>query len=244
MKKTNLNNIVIVLVEPQEAGNIGSCCRAMKNMGIKNLRLVNPIPILVRDTFRLCHNSEDIIFASEVYDNLKDAIADIGYVVATSRRKGKNRKPIFWISEILPKITKYSQNNKIALVFGRESKGLSNDELSLCNITVSLPSHRGFPTLNLAQSVLLVCYELFLSKYSQPPTSLNLAPQEELWDMYSHIKRTLTLLGYKNIGSRKLKNTILQALKRVFGRTKLENRDTRMIRGLCTQVETKLNSEK
>ncbi len=243
MKKTNLNNIVIVLVEPEEPGNIGSCCRAMKNMGIKNLRLVNPVPILVRDTFRLCHNSEDIIYASQVYDDFKSAIADVDYVVGTSRRKGKRRKPIFWISEILPDIITYSQNNKIALVFGRESKGLFNDELSLCNVTIALPSHRGFPTLNLSQSVLLVCYELFLSKYPQVPTSLNLASQKDLWDMYAHVKKTLTLLGYKNIGARKLKNTILLALKRVFGRTKLENRDTRMIHGLCTQVETKLDSK-
>jgi len=244
MKKTNLSNIVIVLVEPEEPGNIGSCCRAMKNMGIKNLRLVNPVPILVRDTFRLCHNSEDIIFGSEIYDDFKSAIADIGYVVGTSRRKGKRRKPIFWISEILPDIITYSQNNKVALVFGRESKGLFNDELSLCNVTVSLPSHRGFPTLNLSQSVLLVCYELFLSKYSQTPTSLNLTPQIDLWQMYKHVNRTLTLLGYRNKGTRNLKNKILLALKRVFGRTKLENRDVRMIRGLCTQIETKIGSGK
>lgn len=241
-KMTNLKNISIVLVEPKEPGNIGSCCRAMKNMGITSLRLVNPVPYLVPDTFRLCYGADDLVQAAVTYTDLKSALADTSFSVGTTRRKGKHRKPVYWLSEVLPEITSYSQKNRVAIVFGRETKGLSNDELALCSAQVSIPTRNDFPTLNLAQSVLLVCYELFLTKHPPEKTIHTFVPQGELEQMYDHVCTVLTLLGYNNKG-RGLHTRILAALKRIFKRSSLEPAEVKMIHGLCSQIELKLSDK-
>ena len=244
MNKTNLKNIVIVLVEPKEPGNIGSCCRAMKNMGITQLRMVNPVAYHVPDTFRLCYGADDLVHNAQCYDDLASAVSDMDYVVGTTRRKGKRRKPVYWLSEVIGNIARYSQNNKVAVLFGREAKGLSNEELSLCHAQISIPTRDDFPTLNLAQSVLIVCYELFLTKYPPDKTVLHLTSHKELADMYRHISDVLSLIGYGKQGSRNLHGRIIAGLKRIFGRAGLEKRDAQMIHGLASQIELKLNKLK
>ncbi len=240
--KANLNNVHIILVEPKEPGNIGSCCRAMKNMGITKLRLVNPVPYLVPETFRLCYGADDLILNSEVYPDLKSAVADLGFVVGTTRRHGKFRK-VEWISDVVPDIINYSQDNKVAVVFGREAKGLFNDELSLCQAQAAIPTKTDFPTLNLAQAVLVVCYELFLSRHKSDNPPKKLVSQDELDRMYDHIKEALFLLGYGFSGSRDLRRRIIDEIKEIANKIGLENRDIQMVHGLCSQIEIKLKEK-
>ncbi|MCD6459267.1 RNA methyltransferase [bacterium] len=232
-----LDNIYIVLVEPKQPGNIGSCCRAMKNMGITSLRLVNPVPYLVPETFKLCYGADDLVHNAAIYTDLKSAVSDAGFVVGFTRRKGKNRKPVYWLEEVLPDIINHSQNNKIALVFGRESKGLFNDELRLCHAQAAIPTKLKFPTLNLSQAVLMVCYELFICRHSPDPTVLQFLPQGETEQMYTHIKSTLSLMEYKKKGSNDLPKRILNTLRRIFNRSGLERQETQMIHGLCSRIE-------
>ncbi|MEW6535112.1 MAG: RNA methyltransferase [Candidatus Auribacterota bacterium] len=241
MKKANLSNIAIILVEPKEPGNIGSCCRAMKNMGITELRMVNPPDYHVADAFKMCYGADDLIHNAKVYTDLPSAIADVGYVVGTTRRKGKRRKPVYWLSDILPDITACSQDTKVGILFGREPKGLFNEELELCDALVGIPTRDDFPTLNLAQSVLVVCYELFLSRHAPRPTVTNRIPHEQLETLYEHLGQALTALGYTNDISANLLNRIITVFRRIFGRAGLEHRDAQMIHGVCSQIELKLN---
>ena len=233
----NLNNMSVVLVEPKEPGNIGSCCRAMKNMGITSLRLVNPVPYLVPDTFKLCYGADDLVHNATTHETLEDAVADAGFVVGFTRRKGKNRKPVYWLEETLPDIINHSQNNKIALVFGREAKGLFNEELRLCHAQAAIPTKLSFPTLNLSQAVLMVCYELFICRHKTDPTVMHLVPQQETEQMYDHIKSTLAILEYRKKGSNDLPKRILNTLRRIFNRSGLEKQEVQMIHGLCSRIE-------
>lgn len=239
--KTKLENITIVLVEPREAGNIGASCRAMKNMGVTQLRMVNPVPYLVPEGYMFCCGADDLLHGAAVHTSLEHALADMHFTIGVTRRKGKERNPVYWIDELIPKISALSQENQIALVFGREDKGLSNDELRMCHAQLSIPTRRDFPTLNLAQSVLLVCYELFLTKHPPQPTSLRLVSHERLNALTAHIKSTLSLLGYRNQGGHNLPQRIINGLRRIAGRAGIEDRDLQMIHGLCSQVELKLN---
>ena len=237
LQKTNLKNIYIILMEPREAGNIGACCRAMKNMGITRLRLVNPVPYLVPETFMFCCGADEVIHSSETFTDLHSAVADLDYTIGATRRKGKDRNPVYWIDEALPSISAHSQKNKVGIVFGREDKGLFNEELQLCQMQISIPTRRDFPTLNLAQSVLLVCYELFLTKHPPDKTTLRLISHTRLTSLLAHIKSTLRLLGYRKQGGHDLPRRILNGLNRIFGRSGLEERDVQMIHGLCSQIE-------
>lgn len=241
--KTDLTNIAVVLVEPAEPGNIGSCCRAMKNMGIYDLRLVNPVPYLVPETFKLCYGADDLVLNAQTYPDIKSAVSDAAFTVGTTRRRGKHRKPVHWISDVLPAITAHSQNNRVAILFGREAKGLSNDELRLCDEQIAIPTRDDFPTLNLAQSVLIVCYELFLSRHPVDEIERSLVPHGELELMYDHLNQALKLLQYGKKGTNDLRRRIMNAFRRIFSRSGLEPKELQMIHGICSRIELLLGEE-
>ena len=241
--KTCLNNISIVLVEPQEPGNVGSCCRAMKNMGIHDLRLVNPVSILEPITFKMCYGADDLVLNAKAYPDIQSAVADASLVVGTTRRKGKHRKPVHWISEAMPRITSVSQENRVAILFGREAKGLFNEELQLCDEQVAIPTRDDFPTLNLAQSVLMVCYELFLTRHIPQPTEQSFITHDKLEEMYDHLDQTLVLLQYAKNKPNDLRHRILKSMRRIFGRSGLDQKEVQMIRGLCSRIELLLENK-
>lgn len=242
--KTELSNISIILVEPVEPGNIGSCCRAMKNMGIHSLRLVNPGDYKVPAAYKMSYGADDLLDNALVFDDLKSALADVGYVVGTTRRRGKKRSHACWLSEAMPDIISYSHDNTVGILFGREPKGLFNEELELCDATVGIPTRDDFPTLNLAQSVLLVCYELFLSRHApSQPSVYKRVDQQTLENLYSHLDAALGVLGYTNDISQNLRSRIIKVFRNIFGRAGLEARDAQMIHGVCSQIELKIKEQ-
>lgn len=166
----------------------------------------------------------------------------MNFVAGTTRRTGKFRK-VSWISDVMPDIINNSLNSQTAIVFGRETKGLFNDELALCQAQIAIPTRTDFPTLNLAQAVLIVCYELFLSRHKPDKTPKKLVPQDDLDKMYEHIKNTLFLLGYGFSGSRDLRRRIIDGIKGIAGKAGLESRDVQMIHGLCSRIESKLKDK-
>jgi len=164
-------NISFVLVEPLTAGNIGSAARAIKNMGFSSLRIVNPKCSLAEpELFWLAHGAKDIVEGAQVFATLQEAVADCSTLVGTSHKARRHDKFCATPRELGPKITEISQENRIAIIFGRENHGLSNDEIDLCHWIVNIPAATFHPSLNLAQAVMLVCYELFMtSDIDQPP---------------------------------------------------------------------------
>ena len=154
------NNIYFVLIEPKESGNIGASARAIKNMGFKNLILVKPPSVITDEARWFACNASDVLDAAEIYNNFNDAVNDKSIVIGTTRRTGRRRGIISSVEEGAKKILEIAVSNKIAILFGREDKGLSNEEVERCGLLLNIPTSKKQPSLNLSQAVLIVAYEL------------------------------------------------------------------------------------
>lgn len=153
--------IVFILVNPAVPGNIGSAARAMKTMGFTDLRLVNPCNHLGEEARLLAHASGDVLESASVFSSLKEAIGDIDLVIGTTSRRRTIRNRFFLLRD-LPGVIVEKGNavNRIAIVFGSEESGLSNDDVNLCHILSTVPMAIKYPSLNLAQAVMIYAYEL------------------------------------------------------------------------------------
>ena len=231
--KLIMNNISIMLVEPQSAGNIGSVARAMGNTGFSNLVLINPVEYKNNEAYSMACNACGTLLQAKVFPNIKDAIKDSCLVVGTTRRKGRERYPVLTLHEASPNILTAAKKNNVSILFGREDKGLKNEEIKLCDLLVEIPTHKNYPSLNLSHAVFLVCYEVFKTALPAGP-SIKLAPWEDMEGMYIHLEKTLKKLGYGEKGGAHLLKTIMKSFKRLFGRTGLMQKEVNMVRGICT----------
>ena len=187
-RKKIRNNLQIVLMRPRHAGNIGAAARAMKNMGFTKLVLVDPAPYDVPETYMMGWNSEDIIRKAKVYPDLKKALSDYHFVIGMTRRKGKGRDNQYPIEDQIDEMITVANSGKVAILFGTESTGLLNKELKECHKLCFLDTGTIFPSLNLAQAVLVVCSELHKRIRKEISySSLRLAKKEHLDHMYHHI---------------------------------------------------------
>jgi TrmH family RNA methyltransferase len=232
------DNISFVLVEPKEPGNIGASARAMKNMGFRNLELVKPSDHLAEEARQMACQGTDVLEHAKVYDTFGAAIRDKQFVVGTTRRTGRTRGMIVPVKESIRKIIATAGKNKIAILFGRERNGLTNKEAAECGFLITIPSDPLSPSLNLAQSVLLVAYELGQKTYKS--ASPEFVTHEEIVDLNRHIQNVLKLLDYAQRGDSSLEQTIMRNLRHFIGRAGLNEWELKMIHGLCTQVERKI----
>jgi len=233
-----LDNIRVVLVNPKVPGNIGWSARAMKNMGLSQLVMVNPVEHRFEDVKLFAYGAEDVLKRARVFGSLTEALRDVHLTVGTTRRLGKKRRPSHLLRDAAEKIVATARDTTVALVFGCEDKGLTNDELSLCDMVVTIPEESDYPSLNLSHAVAIVCYELYLASRTEPQApSLDLASREEIERMYEHLGRTLAGIGYERTGDRDLLKNIMTSFRRLFGRAGLERHDINAIRGLCRRIE-------
>ncbi len=239
--KVVLDSISVILVRPRFPENIGAVARAMKNMGIPRLAIVNGCSPLHRDAYKLASGAEDILERAEEYATLYEAILDLGYVVGTTSRPGKERRPLLTPKEMVQKLIPISKGNLIGLVFGSEKEGLTNEELSLCHLYVRIPSVETFPSLNLAQAVMVLCYELFQSTSLVSKSSALLAPTEQMEKMFQHMEKTLLNIGFLEAKNPK---RIMRTLRRLFGRSQMELRDVQILQGIWSRVDWILRRKK
>ena len=152
-------NICFILVEPAVPGNIGASARAIKTMGFKRLRLVNPSDHLGKEARMLAHASGEILENAKVYTGLEKALSDLDLSIATSART-RDARFEFHINTKLPEIIRHKGNTvkNIGLVFGREESGLSNDEIKMCDLVSTVPLKQSYPSLNLSQAVMIYAY--------------------------------------------------------------------------------------
>lgn len=186
------NGIVFVLVEPVYPGNIGAAARILNNFGFRDLRLVGTIP--KKEDHYLAVHSEEIMDNIRVYDDLKQALSDTGMAIAMTRRSGKKKKTDLHIKQ-LKDFTSGMNRGKTALVFGRETYGLKDEEIDLCPVRCLIPTDPGFSSLNLAQAVAITAYELFEAGKEEKP-ELILADRECIGHALSTIRDRLTSIGY------------------------------------------------
>ena len=227
--------VAIVLVEPQSPGNIGMVCRAMKNMGITELRLVNPCVHDHPEAHKFAVSARDVLERATIFPSLADALADSPLSIGTTRRHGKYRPEIISPEQVARKILPGLGQHRAAFVFGREDNGLTTDELSLCRWHATIPSATEYGSLNLAQSVLVFCYELFKSAMETSITSgRGIATVEQIEELYRHMENSLLRIGYLNPQN---PAHIMRAFRRMFARAELDSREVALLRGMMSQID-------
>jgi tRNA/rRNA methyltransferase len=232
--KINLENISIVLNRPRFPENIGSAARAMKNMGLHKLVVVNPENYDLEKVNRLAtHEAVDIVKQIKQYDDLKSAVSSMNYVIGTTARLGGERQSIQNPADLANRLISISDINKVAIVFGSEDRGLTNEEIRRCHVLINIPT-ADFSSINLAQSVMLVCYELFQAgKKNKSSFFPRLASRHELDGMYDQLKEILIRIDYILPEN---PDYWMNKLRLFFSRIPLRAREVSIIRGICRQV--------
>ena len=233
-RKMHLDSVSIILVKPKFPENIGSTARAMKNMGLSRLVVVNGCSPLLANAYKLASGAEDILERAEEFLTLREAISEIGCVVGTTSRGGKERVPDLTLEALVKKLIPLSQKNLIGLAFGSEKEGLTNEELSLCHLYARIPSMESFPSLNLAQAVMVVSYELFRASIEIPKKEVQLARAEELERVLEHMEKTLLRIGFLDSNN---PQRIMRVLRRLFGRSQMDEREVKILEGIWSQMD-------
>ena len=232
--RMNLDSISILLVRPKFHENIGSVARAMKNMGLSRLVLVNGCSPLHPHAYKLASGAEDILERAEEFSTLREAISEMGCVVGTTSRGGKERRPFLTPGTLAKRLMPLSLKNSIGLVFGSEKEGLTNEELSLCQLYVRIPSMESFASLNLAQAVMVLCYELFQASSEIPKQPIQMAQAEQLERMLEHMEKTLIQIGFLDSNHPK---RIIRVLRKLFGRSQMDEREVQILQGIWSQMD-------
>lgn len=232
--KIRLDAISVILVRPRFHENVGAVARAMKNMGLGQLVIVNGCSPIHPNAYKLASGAEEILERAEEEYTLREAISKLNCVVGMTSRGGKERSPLLTPKELAQRLIPISAQNSIGLVFGSEKEGLTNEELSLCHLFVKIPSSPLFPSLNLAQSVMVICYELFQTSANYSNEALPLARAEDLENMFDHMEKTLTAIGF--LDSRNPKR-IMRSLRKLFGRSQMDEREVRILQGIWSKVD-------
>jgi len=231
-----LAGVSVVLVETRNPMNIGAVARAMRNFGLERLVLVRPRVFPHPEATRMATGAHDVVAGAQVFDSLREALADHSLALAFTRREGKSRRPFLTPREAAPRaIESAAGGGRVALVFGREDNGLSNPHLRRCQEVVVIPTDPGCASVNLAQAVALAAYEMFVEAarphLMQP---LPRATLPELEVLLGHWRRALLAVGFLDP---KHPDRMLRYLERLFTRAGLVDRDVRILRGLAHQME-------
>ena len=237
-----LNSVKVVLVGTTHPGNIGATARAMKNMGILDLALVEPkeFPSDVA-TFR-SKAAKDILEKASVHTSLEEAISECELVVGTSARCRTVPWPVLNPREAAEEMHKSSLNGKVAIVFGREDRGLTNEELGLCNFHVHIPSDPEYSSLNLSQAVQILAYEIRLSYLQDRHVNkeywdVELANNEQTERLINHMDELMQEVDFYDVENpRKL----LVRVRRFFKRSKIDVMEANIFRGLFATIQKKL----
>jgi len=240
MSTIDLSKISVVLVEPTEPGNIGSVARAMDNMGIQDLRLVNPCEYFHPEARMFAMNARYLLQQARTYNSLEEAIEDCHLIIGTSARQREHIKTLTSVYKLADLFKNFESGLNIAFVFGPEKTGLNNKDMSCCNEWISIPTFGKSSSLNLSQAVMVVLYELSRLIHGEdalPIREIVPASSDKIEGMKSHFFRILEKIGY-------LRHTSTEVLwvsfSDLIGRAKPDERDVQMIRGFFNKIEVSL----
>jgi len=230
-------SIRIVLVGTTHPGNIGAAARAMKNMGVTDLALVNPRYFPDKEATARASGAEDLLDNATVTENLQDAIADCVYVAGASARARAINWPCLEPRACASKLIEESARGPVAAVFGPENSGLSNEDLDHCDSLLTIPTNPDFRSLNLAMAVQVLTYELRAARSEQLDeytADAPLATSRDLENFYEHLERVLTDLRFLNPDNPR---HLMRRLRRLFIRARPDQNEVNILRGILTAVE-------
>ncbi|MGY4106038.1 tRNA (cytosine(32)/uridine(32)-2'-O)-methyltransferase TrmJ [Aeromonas encheleia] len=234
-----LDQIRIVLVNTSHTGNMGSAARAMKTMGLTQLVLVDPQALPDDNAIALAAGASDVLVNARIVPTLDDAIADCGLVIGTSARSRTLSWPMLDPREAGEKLVTEGVKHPVALVFGRERTGLTNDELQKCHYHVAIPANPEYSSLNLAMAVQTLCYEVRMRwLQDQLPESdeerVDYPSAQQLEGFYLHLEQTLQKTGFI---TEEHPGHVMSKLRRLFNRARPEVVELNILRGILTSVQ-------
>lgn len=241
-----LANIRIVLVNTSEPGNIGGVARAMKNMCLEHLVLVDPVQFPHAKATARASGADDLLARATVCESLDDAIAGCGLILGASARLRRLSWPQVDARECAAKAIHQSQQAPVAIVFGREHSGLTNEELERCHYLVHIPSNDAYSSLNLAAAVQVIAYELMMAVSKPEPAGSDYtgliqeqpATAAEMQGFFEHLFVVLSEIGFLSTDHpRKMS----RRLKRLFNKAQLEKVEVNILRGILSTVQKKLS---
>ncbi|AKH70263.1 RNA methyltransferase, TrmH family, group 1 [Spongiibacter sp. IMCC21906] len=243
----SLDSIRIVLVNTSHPGNIGAVARAMKNMGISDLALVEPRKFPHDEATWRAASANDILEAAQIFATLEEAIADCGLVVGTSARGRTIPWPLLDPRHCAEQAYAETRRHKVALVFGREDRGLTNEELQQCNLHVNIPANEEYSSLNLGMAVQVLCYELRMAHLSgdlsaDPLAEWDLPPAtpEALARYFDHLEETLLEMGFLNP---KAPKQLMTRLRRLYTRARPDEMEVNILRGILTSTQYQIREQ-
>lgn len=241
--------IRFVLVETSHPGNIGAAARALKTMGLDDLALVGPKQFPSAEATARASGADDVLQRAMVFDKLADAVADCAAVFGTSARTRSIEWPTYSPWELAREISSLAaaehapESQTVAIVFGRESTGLSNDELMLCTARVHIPANPGYSSLNVASAVQILAYEISTCEARQAREVVvktgteavdPLADQADLERLYSHLQFVLERIGYYDPAKPR---QLMRRMRRLFNRALLRRSEMQILRGVLVAIE-------
>jgi tRNA/rRNA methyltransferase len=231
-----LESIRIVLARPLYGGNVGSVCRAMMNMGFSRLVLVEPRAGNDAELRKMAMHAIPIYDQREEYPTVAEAVADCGVVVGTTARMGLYRAHARTAREWAGPILEASGANQVAFVFGPEDRGLRNDEIALCTHIIQIPSTDAYASLNLAQAVMICCYELYVATGSFEPVEekAGAAASEQRERMFRMWRETLLDIGFMEEPKA---DHMMHGLRRILSRDLLSSSDVKILMGIARQAQ-------
>jgi TrmH family RNA methyltransferase len=231
-----LDNIVVVLCRPQKLVNIGGAIRAMKNMGLSRLRLVRPAEYDPADIEGIAHRSADVLATTTLHASLDEALVDAVYVAGTTAR---TREPVarpMSPREAAPELLARAAHAPVALLFGAEDNGLTAEELDRCHAVLRIPTNPGYRSLNLAQAVLIVAYELW-QVGEQPELTKRLPNQPadaaQLEDLFDAAERALVAIEFFKTTSN---TAIMRSLRGLIHRAEPDAREAALLRAMALET--------
>ena len=243
-------HIKIVLVNTSHPGNIGATARAMKNMGLSRLALVNPVEFPSGVAVGRAASALDVLEQAEVVNTLGEAIADCALVIGSSARSRSLPWPMLTPEQSAAKLVKESQSAQVALVFGREDSGLNNEELQLCHFHVQIPASPEYSSLNLAAAVMVLCYEIRRAVLRDEEADDK--AEDEYWDQeratveqveyfYEHLERVLVEIDFHDPDNPR---QLMQRMRRLFGRVRIDAMEMNILRGILANIEHKIKGRR
>ena len=229
-----LDSIRIVLSRTSHPGNIGAAARAMKTMGLSQLYLVEPNVFPNSQAEAMASGASDVLANAVVCDTLTQALTGTVLALGVSARRRDIMAEVLTPTEAATRLLSEAQIAPVALVFGNETSGLSNDELGLCQGLVTIAANPDYSSLNLAAAVQVVCYEVrqsWLNHPAWPQPEIDAATMDEIERFYAHLETTLAELAFLNPGS---PGKLMLKMRRLFSRTRLAKEEVNILRGILT----------